>query len=94
MVLGGWDEEAEGTTRKCPEWGDQFVAEHVGVPSLCSEHWESVAEGPSDLDHAFHEFVCLRTPEADEASLPVWACVEELVSRMWATARLSRNCDL
>lgn len=99
LLLDGWDEAAEGIIRKCLEWGDQFVAEQIGVPSLCVEHWESVGEGPSDLDHAFHEFVCLRTPEGDEASLPVWSSVEELVSRMRAAARrwdvrLSPNCDL
>ena len=99
LRLSGWDDEAEGIIRKCLEWGDQFVAEQVGVPSLCNEHWESVGEGPSDLDHAFHEFVCLRTPEPDEASLPVWGSVDELVSRMRAAARrwdvrLSPNCDL
>lgn len=73
-----------------------------GLPlrlSAYNEHWESVGEGPSDLDHAFHEFVCLRTPEGDEASLPVWGSLEELVSRTQAAARrwdvrLSPNCDL
>jgi hypothetical protein len=99
LLLDGWDEAAEGIIRKCLEWGDQFVAEQIGVPSLCNEHWESVGEGPSDLDHAFHEFVCLRTPEGDDVSLPVWGSLEELVSRMRAAARrwnvtLSPNCDL
>ncbi len=99
LLLGGWDDEAEGIIRKCLEWGDQFVAEQIGVPSLCDEHWKSVGEGPSDLDHAFHEFVCVRTPEEDEASLPTWGSLDELVSRMRAAARrwnvtLSPNCDL
>lgn len=99
LRLSGRDDEAEGIIRKCLEWGDQFVAEQVGVPALCNEHWESVGEGPSDLDHAYHEFVCLRTPEGDESSLPVWGSLEELVSRMRAAARrwdvrLSSNCDL
>lgn len=99
LLLSGWNDQAESIIRKCLEWGDQFVAEQVGVPSLCNEHWESVGEGPSDLDHAFHEFVCLRAPEGDEASLPVWGSLEELVSRMQAAARrwdvrLSPNCDL
>ena len=99
LLLDGWNEATEDTIRKCLEWGDQFVAEQIGVPSLCVEHWESVGDGPSDLDHAFHEFVCLRTPEGDEPALPVWGSVDELVSRMRAAARrwdvrLSPNCDL
>lgn len=99
LRLSGWDDEAEGVIRKCLEWGDQFVAEQVGVPALYDQHWESVGEGPSDLDHAFHEFACVRALEEDESSLPIWGSVEELVSRMRAAARrwdvrLSPNCDL
>jgi len=99
LRLDGQDSAAEAGIRKCLEWGDQFVAEQVGVPALCDEHWESVGDGPSDLDHAFHEFVCLRSPEGDEATLPVWGSVDDLVSQMKAAARrwdvrLSPNCDL
>lgn len=99
LLLKGQDDGAEDVIRKCLEWGDQFVAEQVGVPALCDQHWESVGEGPSDLDHAFHEFVCLRSPEADEVSIPVWGSLEELVLRMRSATRrwdvrLSPNCDL
>ena len=99
LRLNGWDDQAEGIVRKCLEWGDQFVAEQIGVPSLCVEHWEAVGDGPSDLDHAFHEFICVRPPEEDEASLPIWGSLDELVSRVRAAAQrwnvtLSPNCDL
>lgn len=99
LLLNGQNSEAEGVIRKCLEWGDQFVAEQVGVPTLCDQHWTSVGDGPSDLDHAFHEFVCLRSPEGDDAELPVWGSLEDLVSRMRTAARrwdvrLSPNCDL
>lgn len=85
--------------RRCLEWGDQFVAEQVGVPSLCREHWESVGEDASDLDHAFHEFAALRPPAPEDLSLPVWGSLELMASRMQAAAgkwdvRLSPNCDL
>ena len=96
--LDGWDEGAEGKIRLCLEWGDQFVAEQVGVPSLCREHWASVGEGPSDLDHAFHEFAALRPAAKDEGALPVWGTVSELIDRIEKAARrwdvtLSPNCD-
>lgn len=99
LRLDGWDESAEGKIRLCLEWGDQFVAEQVGVPSLCREHWEAVGEGPSDLDHAFHEFVCVRQATEDDRNLPVWGSLDTMVSRMQAAARawnvtLSPNCDL
>src|SRR3546814_7465310 len=56
LLLSGMDPEAEAVIRGCLEWGDQFVAEQVGVPALCEDHWDSVGEDPSDLDHAYHEF--------------------------------------
>src|SRR5690554_3293176 len=60
LRLTGWDEQADARIRLCLEVDGQFVAEQIGVPSLCMEHWQAVEDGPSDLDHAFHEFVCLR----------------------------------
>ena len=99
LRLDGWDDGVEGKIRRCLEWGDQFVVEQVGVPSLCGEHWESVGEGPSDLDHAFHEFVCLRPATEDDWKLPVWGSLDRMLTRMQASARawnvtLSPNCDL
>ena len=99
LLLSGEASEAEDRVRRCLEWGDQFVAEQIGVPSLCNEHWEAVGEGPSDLDHAFHEFAALRPAAKDEGALPVWGTVSELIDRIEKAARrwdvtLSPNCDL
>lgn len=99
LRLDGWDEDADGKIRLCLEWAGQFVAEQVGVPPLCREHWEAVGDGPSDLDHAFHEFVCVRQPNGDDGDLPVWGSLETMLARMQAAARawdvtLSPNCDL
>ena len=99
LLLQGADADAEATIRGCLEWGNQFVAEQVGVPSLCREHWEAVGEGPSELDHVYHEFAGLSAPTADHAALPVCGALETLVSRMQAASRqwdvrLSPNCDL
>src|SRR3546814_9840905 len=52
LLLSGMDPEAEAVIRGCLEWGDQFVAEQVGVPALCEDHWDSVGEDPSDLDRS------------------------------------------
>ena len=99
LLLDGWDEHADAKIRLCLESGELFVAEQVGVPSLCREHWESVGDGPSELDHAYHEFVCLRPPGSDDRDLRVWGRLDHLMSRMEAAARrwdvrLSPNCDL
>lgn len=99
LLLSGQDPQAESAIRACLEWGDQFVAEQIGVLSLCEVHWDSVGEDPSDLDHAYHEFVRLRPAIAADKTLPEWGSLATMVSRMQAAAgkwdvRLSPNCDL
>ncbi|MGY0632751.1 hypothetical protein [Luteimonas sp. A478] len=99
LRLTGWDEQADAKVRLCLELDGQFVAEQVGVPSLCMKHWEVVEDGPSDLDHAFHEFVCLRQPKDTDSDLPVWGSLDTMLARMQGAARrwdvrLSPNCDL
>ena len=99
LLLEGWDEQADAKIRLCLESGELFVAEQVGVPSLCREHWESVGDGPSDLDHAYHEFVSLRPPGKNDRDLRAWGRLDHLLSRVEAAARrwdvrLSPNCDL
>ena len=99
LRLDGWDERADAKIRQCLEWNNQFVAEQVGVPPLCREHWESVGEGPSDLDHAFHEFLCVRQPNDEDDELPVWGSLGMMLAYMQGAAgkwdvRLSPNCDL
>jgi len=99
LLLTGSEPEADASVRECLEWADQFVAEQVGVPSLCRAHWESAGDGPSDLDHAYHEFVRLRPATADELTLPHGGSLQALVGRIRAAkgrwdVRLSPNCDL
>ena len=99
LKLRDWNEEADAKIRLCLESGDLFVAEQIGVPALCEEHWEAVEDGPSDLDHAFHEFVCVRQPKDADSDLPAWGSLDAMLDRMQGAARrwdvrLSPNCDL
>ena len=99
LLLSGHVGETEAVLLDCLDWGKQFVAEQVGVPSLCREHWKSVGEGQSDLDHAFHEFVRLRPADPDELALSKGGALQELVQRMQSAAgrwdvTLSPNCEL
>lgn len=99
LLLSGRDQNAEAEIRRCLEWDNQFVAEQIGVPTLCEEHWESTGDGPSDLDHAFHEFVGLRPAEVGDPALPVWGTLGVMLERMRTAAgkwdvTLSPNCDL
>ncbi|MEN1940809.1 hypothetical protein WCE41_07040 [Luteimonas sp. MJ246] len=99
LLLSGQDANAEAAIRGCLEWSDQFVAEQIGVPALCQQHWDSVGEGPSELDHAYHEFVRLRPARKADMTLREWGFLTAMVERMQAAARkwdvaLSPNCDL
>jgi hypothetical protein len=99
LLLSGQDINAEAAIRTCLEWSNQFVAEQIGVPALCEEHWKSVGEDPSDLDHAFHELLALRRAKEEDMALDVWGSLETMVSRMRTAAgkwdvTLSPNCDL
>ncbi|QDH68956.1 hypothetical protein [Marilutibacter alkalisoli] len=98
LLLSGDAGDSQEELRKCLEWGDLFVAEQVEVPSLCEEHFMATGEGPSDLDHAYHEFVDLRVANDEElASMQVTGSLAELLVRMQTAAgrwdvRLSPNC--
>lgn len=99
LLLTGAPDEAEAAIRSSLEWADQFVAEQVGVPSLCPEHFASTGDGPSELDHAFHEFVGLRKATSVDRALPHGGALATLIERFRAAAgrwdvRLSPNCDL
>lgn len=99
VLLTGASEQAEAIIRGCLEWGNQFVAEQVRIPVLYEQHWEVVGDGPSDLDHAFHELVGLRAASEEEADAPPWGSLDALIDRMRGAARrwdvtLSPNCDL
>lgn len=100
LLLSGKVEETVEGVREWLEGGDLFVAEQVGIPSLCAEHFASCADGPSELDHAYHEFIWLRLANEHEiACLPTFGPLEELLARIQAAAgrwdvRLSPNCWL
>jgi len=87
VLLSGYRRDADSSLRTCLEWGNQFVAEQVGIPALHEAHFRSCGDGPSHLDHAFHEFLRLRpaTPE-QIAALPAALPLENLISRFQAAA--------
>lgn len=100
LLSGEAVDDASELIQRCCESGGLFVAEQVGVPSLCFEHFESCGEGPSDLDHAYHEFVGLRAATDEEATTMLLAgALGDLIQQMRAAAghwdvTLSPNCYL
>src|SRR5690606_26233683 len=87
VLRRGYRRAADSSLRTCPEWGNQFVAEQVGMPALHVAHFRSWGDGPSHLDHAFHEFLRLRPATPEEiAALPAGFPLQDLVGRFQATA--------
>ena len=78
--------------------GDLFVAEQIGIPSLCEQHFIDY-DGPSDLDHAYHEFFELRPATQEEVdTMSIFATLSDLLTQIANTGgrwdvRLSPNCD-
>ena len=99
LLLVGGCPDADAAIRACLDWSDQFVAEQVRVPSLCPKHFEETGEGPSDLDHAYHEFIGLREATPDDFLEAPAGSLLDLVERMRVAAgrwdvTLSPNCFL
>lgn len=87
LLVGEATNTAVSIIFKTLESPDLFVAEQIGIPSLCPKHFESCRSiGPDDLDHAYHSFDGLRAATKNEiASIPVFGSLDELVGRFVAT---------
>lgn len=100
LLLDGDSGDVRSILTDCCESEALFVAEQVGIPSLCTQHWTDCGDGPSELDHAYHEFVDLRpATEEDHAMLPVAGSLAALLVRFKNAAgrwdvSLSPNCLL
>ena len=66
VLLRGKVRDNGAAIRSCLEQGEWFVPEQVLLPGLQRQHWVNHEDGPSDLDHAFHEFVDLRDARDDD----------------------------
>lgn len=100
LLLTGSVDGGKDLLRDYFESDDLFVAEQVGIPSLCAEHFIACGEGPTNLDHAYHEFVDLRPAIEEELVVtPIFGPLDDLLGRIRAAAghwdvRLSPNCYL
>ncbi|WEN14375.1 hypothetical protein PY254_14200 [Rhodanobacter sp. AS-Z3] len=97
LLYGASREVEEDMIRECCDADGCFVAEQVGVPSLCDQLY-AFSGGPTEDDHAFHEFQSIRAATAEEAtSLPLWGGLRDLTCRFLRTGghwdcSLSPNC--
>lgn len=100
LLLAGEASEADiSAVVSLFDGGDLFVAEQIGIPSLCEQHFIDY-DGPSDLDHAYHEFFELRPATREDIDrMSIFATISDLFARITATGgrwdvRLSPNCDI
>ena len=97
LLYGASRDVEEDLIRECCDADGCFVAEQVGVPALCDQLF-TFGGGPTDGDHAFHEFQGLRPATEEEiASLPLWGSLRDLTCRFLRTegkwdCSLSPNC--
>jgi hypothetical protein len=65
LLAGEPTHEDIAALKACLESGEYFVAEQVGIPPVYKELWD-LSGGPTDDDHALHEFVALRAATDEE----------------------------
>jgi hypothetical protein len=98
LLSGVPSQEDIAALRTCMESGEYFVAEQVGIPPLYEELW-ALSDGPTEDDHALHEFVELRSAKQEETeTLPLFGELTKLLRTFQAVSRwdysLSPNCDM
>ena len=72
------------------EPGDFFVAEQLNIPPLYTK-LQKLSNGPTNADHAYHEFLCIREATEEEVKLlNVWGEISELMSSL---RTISMNWD-
>jgi hypothetical protein len=99
ILLTGYPTQGDiAALRACLESGEYFVAEQVGIPAVYKELWE-LSGGPTDDDHALHEFGEIRVASVEEINtLPLFGSFSNLLAtfqtvKIWNYS-LSPNFDI
>ena len=80
LLTGGVTEEGHKRLVSKLEGGEFFIAEQIGIPALYEELWV-FSDRPTEDDHVWHTCNLFRAPIEEEANLPVWGSVSELIKR-------------
>ena len=80
LLEGVFDEDCVTKLCICFDSGEFCNAEQLGIPSLREELWASTG-GPTDDDHAWHEFAGIRADTDSNCEKPVWGSVAKLVQQ-------------
>ncbi len=99
ILLTGYPTQGEiAALRACLESDEYFVVEQVGIPAVYKELWE-LSGGPTDDDHALHEFGEIRVASVEERNaLPLFCSFSNLLAtfqtvKVWDYS-LSPNSDI
>lgn len=83
LLSGKATEEASAVISKALDCSNTFVAEQIGIPSLCAQHFKDCgSDGPDELDHAYHEFFSVRAATREEVdALAVFGSLDDVVRK-------------
>jgi hypothetical protein len=91
LLRGNFSEEYEAEIKAHCEGSEYFVAEQLDIPALCELLWAQ-SNGPSEDDHGWHEFICLRVAEVDEVKdFNEWGALDDLLGRFRAAQKWDLN---
>ena len=94
LMSGKITDESIGKLKSYFDYGEYFVAEQVGIPTLYSQLWK-YSNGPTLADHAFHEFLSLRPATNKEVlSLNLWGETPHLLETFRLASQQSWDCYL
>lgn len=82
ILLSGSPTDSEiAALRVCLESGEYFVAEQLGIPAVYEELWK-FSGGPTENDHALHEFIGVEAATEDEIeSMPLFGTWLDLLTK-------------
>ena len=83
LLEGVFDKDCVTKLCICFDSGEFCNAEQLGIPSLREKLWASTC-GPTEDDHAWHEFAGIRVAIGSECEAPAWGSVATLVRRVSA----------
>lgn len=84
LLRGVFSNEQQTALEHCCESAEYFVAEQLNIPALCPLLWAETY-GPNEDDHAWHEFLGLRSPSIEEqVGLKEWGTLDDLVRQFEA----------
>ena len=98
LLSGGPTDGGTEELRNGLESGKYFVAENVGVPAVYEQLWK-LSGGPTEDDHALHEFAGVRAATEEEIeSMPLFGSWSDLLLNFKSVTAwdysLSPNCAI